>query len=67
MPIGTVKYVGVDGRFGFISRDDKQPKVFVHVDDVMVIGQPFLEKGQRFSFDVQVTDKGPRAFNLTLL
>jgi cold shock CspA family protein len=34
MPIGTVKYVNPDEGFGFISRDDKQPKVFLHVSEV---------------------------------
>ncbi|QHD69666.1 cold shock domain-containing protein [Sphingobium yanoikuyae] len=52
MPTGTVRYVDRDRGFGFISRDDKQPKVFVHVTAVLEAGYPVLEKGQRWSFDL---------------
>lgn len=55
---GTVKYVGPDGRFGMISRDDKAPKVFVHVTEVQRLGLPQLEKGQRFRFELRVADDG---------
>lgn len=52
MPTGTVRYVDQDRGFGFISRDDKQPKVFVHVTAVLDAGYADLEKGQRWAFDL---------------
>ncbi len=65
MPSGTVKYVNRDQGFGFISRDDKQPKVFLHVSEVQKAGVETIEKGQRWIFDIE--DKGgssPVAVNL---
>lgn len=53
MPTGTVKYVGPDGNWAFISRDDKQPKVFLHVSEVQKAGIDQIEKGQRWAFDLQ--------------
>lgn len=52
MPSGTVKYVNADRGFGFISRDDKQPKVFLHVSGVQKAGLDAIEKGQRWIFDI---------------
>lgn len=53
MPSGTVKYVGPEGSWGFISRDDKQPKVFLHVSEVQKAGFEAIEKGQRWVFDLK--------------
>ncbi|MFN3727855.1 MAG: cold-shock protein [Allosphingosinicella sp.] len=49
---GTVRFVNADRGFGFISRDDKQPKVFLHITAVLAAGHDDLEKGQRWMFDV---------------
>lgn len=53
MPTGTVKYVGPDGNWAFISRDDKQPKVFLHISEVQQVGFDEIVKGQRWEFDVK--------------
>lgn len=53
MLTGTVKYVGPEGSWGFISRDDKQPKVFLHISEVQKAGMDEIEKGQRWSFDMK--------------
>ncbi len=53
MPAGTVKYVGREGNWAFISRDDKQPKVFLHVSEVQRVGVTEIEKGQRWIFDLK--------------
>ncbi len=52
MPTGTVKFVGPDGSWAFISRDDKQPKVFLHVSEVRKAGLDEIEKGQRWVFEL---------------
>lgn len=53
MPTGTVKYVGPEGSWGFISRDDKQPKVFLHISEVQKSGVDEIEKGQHWTFDMK--------------
>jgi CspA family cold shock protein len=65
MPTGTVKYVDRAGRFGFISRDDKEPKVFLHISEVERAGFDAIEKGQRWEFDLKESRDGrPMATNL---
>ncbi|MGD9712425.1 MAG: cold-shock protein [Thermomicrobiales bacterium] len=53
MPAGTVKYVGPEGNWAFISRDDKQPKVFLHISGVQQAGLDEIVKGQRWEFDLK--------------
>lgn len=53
MLTGTVRYVGPEGSWGFISRDDKQPKVFLHISEVQKAGVDEIEKGQRWAFDIK--------------
>ena len=38
MPTGTVRFVDEKRGYGFISRDDKEPKVFVHLLAVREVG-----------------------------
>lgn len=65
MPVGTVRYVNANRGFGFISRDDKQPKVFLHVSEVQKVGVDSIQKGQRWVFDIeQKRDGSPAAVNL---
>ncbi len=49
---GTVKFVGPDGSWGYISRDDKQPKVFLHISEVRKVGLDAIQKGQRWAFEL---------------
>lgn len=68
MLTGTVKYVDAKGQYGFISRDDKQPKVFLHIAAVLKAGHTAIRKHQRWSFDlVEGRDGRPKADNLSLL
>ena len=65
MPTGTVRFVDEKRGYGFISRDDKEPKVFVHLSAVREAGLEALEKGQRWVFDIAPDENGrPRAINL---
>jgi len=67
MPVGTIRYVDEERGFGFISRDDKEPKVFVHISAVQEAGFDRLEKGQRWVFDlVEDADGRTRATNLRI-
>jgi CspA family cold shock protein len=58
MPTGTIKYLDRGGAWGFISRDDKQPKVFVHVCAAERAGFTELRRGQRWRFDLVERRKG---------
>jgi CspA family cold shock protein len=58
MTTGTVKYVGPDGGWGFISRDDKQPKVFLHISEVQAAGFDEIVKGQRWAFALKAGQDG---------
>jgi CspA family cold shock protein len=55
---GTIKFVAPNGRFAMISRDDREPKVFVHVSEVLAAGETRLERGQRFEFEVGLDEQG---------
>ncbi len=63
MITGTVKFVGPDGSWGFISRDDKQPKVFLHISEVRKAGVDAIEKGQRWAFNLTQGDDGRPSAN----
>lgn len=68
MTTGTIKYLDRGGAWGFISRDDKQPKVFVHIQAAERAGVAELQRGQRWRFDLVERRKGGfEAANLELL
>ena len=54
----TVKWFISKRRFGFIERYDKQKDAFVHVTALKTIGIRFLNKGDKFEFDLE---DGPKA------
>ena len=58
MTTGTVKYVGPDGGWGVISRDDKQPQGVVHISEVQAAGFDEIVKGQRWSFTLKERQDG---------
>ncbi|MCD6447561.1 MAG: cold shock domain-containing protein [Thermoplasmata archaeon] len=63
---GTViKWIDKKG-YGFIGVDG-QKDIFVHYSDIKKEGFISLKIGQKVKFDVEETDKGPRAKNVELL
>jgi CspA family cold shock protein len=59
---GTVKR-WLDGRgYGFIGVDGQENDVFVH--NTNVEGRSSLRIGERVEFDIEDTDRGPRAVNV---
>lgn len=63
---GKIKTVKIDKNFGFISREDGAPDVFFHGSALqgMQMGDNLL--GQMVEFDVEDSDKGPRAVNVKM-
>jgi CspA family cold shock protein len=62
---GTVKR-WLNGRgYGFIGVDDRETDVFVHNSDIE--GRPSLRVGERVEFDIEETDRGPRAVNVVVV
>jgi cold shock protein len=66
---GTVKFFNQDKGFGFITPDDGQRDVFVHISAVQASGLTGLQDGQKVSFDTEPDNrgKGPKAVNLMVL
>jgi len=64
---GTVKFFNATKGFGFITPDDGDKDVFVHISAVESSGMRSLVDGQKVSFDVEPDrmGKGPKAVNLS--
>ena len=63
---GKVKWFNEAKGYGFIQRDDGQD-FFVHYTSIQGTGFRTLSKGQRVSFDVVESEKGPKATSVLKL
>lgn len=63
---GTVKWFNVSKGFGFITRDDGE-EIFVHFRSIRGGGRRGLRDGQKVSFTVADSDKGPQAEDVEAL
>jgi CspA family cold shock protein len=61
---GTVKWFDDNRGYGFIAPDDGGEDVFVHYSAVDMAGFATLDEGQRVTFEMEQSDKGPRAANV---
>ena len=57
---GTVKWFNISKGFGFIVKDDGE-EIFVHFRSIRGEGRRGLRDGQKVSFVVAQSDKGPQA------
>lgn len=66
---GTVKFFKTDKGFGFITPDEGDADVFVHISAVERSGMASLDSGQRISFETEPDrrGKGPKAVNLQVV
>lgn len=64
MAQGTVKWFNAEKGFGFIQQEEGND-VFVHFSAIEGEGFKSLEEGQAVNFDVEESDRGPQATNVT--
>ncbi|MCK4942256.1 MAG: cold-shock protein [Candidatus Aminicenantes bacterium] len=63
---GKVKWFDPKKGFGFIQRDEGDD-VFVHFSSIEGNGFKSLEEGQKVTFEIVDSDKGPQASNVNLV
>ncbi len=64
MESGTVKWFNGSKGFGFITKDDGTD-IFVHFSAIAGDGYKSLEEGDKVEFEVEETDKGFQAANVS--
>jgi CspA family cold shock protein len=62
---GTIK-TKTDKGFGFISREGEEKDLFFHSSDLSGVTFDELKEGAAVTFDVEQSEKGPRAKNVKL-
>ena len=66
MPSGRVKWSSDEKGFGFLEQDNGQD-VFVHHTALKMDGFRSLSEGQEVEFDLEQSDRGPRATNVRVV
>ena len=65
MARGTVRMFSDQRGFGFITPDDGSKDVFVHHSAIEGEGLKNLSEGEVVEYEVEQSEKGPRAKNVT--
>ena len=58
---GTVKWFSRVKGYGFVAPDGEESEIFVHFTGIEGEGYRNLEKGEKVSFVIEETEKGPQA------
>ncbi|HEN21418.1 MAG TPA: cold-shock protein [Desulfobacteraceae bacterium] len=66
MAEGTVKWFSEKKGYGFIEQENGQD-LFVHFSSINSSGFKTLNDGERVTFDIEESDRGPVAKNVTAL
>jgi CspA family cold shock protein len=61
---GTVKWFSRVKGYGFIAPEDGGKEIFVHFSGIEGEGYRNLEEGQRVTYTVEETPKGPQAVSV---
>ena len=62
---GIIKNIIFDKHFGFITPEDGTKDVFFHESGLVGVEFADLKKEDAVSFEVEQSEKGPRAVNVT--
>ncbi|SHM37603.1 cold-shock protein [Actinacidiphila paucisporea] len=65
MTTGTVKWFNAARGFGFIEQSNAGPDVFAHYSNFIDHELPQLVEGQRVTFEITQSPKGPCAENIS--
>lgn len=63
---GTVKTVVAEKNFGFITPEDGSKDIFFHASSLVGVDFSQIKVGDVVSFEVEQSEKGPRATNVVL-
>lgn len=61
---GTVKWFNNKKGFGFIQQEEG-PDLFVHYSSIQSDGFKTLNEGDQVSFEIEESDRGPKAINVS--
>ena len=64
MPKGTVKWFNEKKGYGFIEQENGQD-IFVHFTSLTMPGFKTLAEGDEVNFEIEESDRGPVAKNVT--
>ena len=63
---GTVKWFDNKKGYGFITPGDGGKDLFVHMSSIMMEGFKTLSENQSVGYQVETSDRGPVATNVTV-
>lgn len=63
---GTVKWFNAEKGYGFI-KDEEGKDIFVHFSSINSDGYKTLEEGQKVTYELVESDRGPQAKNVTVV
>lgn len=63
MSNGTIKFFNVNRGYGFITPDDGSKDVFVHQNGLI----DKINEGDKVSYEVEESEKGPNAVNVKVI
>ena len=66
MAQGTVKWFDTKKGFGFIKSEDGS-KIFVHYSQIQKEGFKGLKRGQKVTFEIFESDRGPQATEVRIM
>lgn len=67
MPTGTVKWFNTTKGYGFITPDDSQKDIFVHISALSQSGLQGLDDGQKVSYAIESRNDKQSAIDIQLL
>ena len=63
---GTVKWFDSKKGYGFITPTEGGSDLFVHMSSIMMEGYKTLSDNQKVSYQMETSDRGPVATNVTV-